>query len=87
MSAVTAHDSRADFLEAVPIFAGLPREMRSALAARASWVRVPAGEWLFRQGEPGESLYVVRSGRLEICSKSDARNLHSRRRRSWASSP
>ena len=25
-----------------------------------------AGEWLIRQDEPGDSLYVVRSGRLEI---------------------
>jgi NTE family protein len=63
---VTAHDSRADFLQAVPIFARLAPEMRAAIAERASWVRVAAGEWLMRQGEPGDSLYVVRSGRLEI---------------------
>ena len=41
--------------------------MRAAIAERVragcAW---PAGEWLMRQGEPGDSLYVVRSGRLEI---------------------
>src|SRR5919201_1049731 len=40
--------------------------MRAAIAERASWVRVAAGDWLMRQDEPGDSLYVVRSGRLEI---------------------
>jgi NTE family protein len=66
MTSVAAHDSRADFLQVVPIFAGLPAEMRATIGARASWVRVPAGEWVMRQGEPGDSLYVLRSGRLEI---------------------
>jgi NTE family protein len=66
MTSVTAPDSRADFLQVVPIFARLDAEMRTAIASRASWVRVPAGEWLMRQGEAGDSLYVVRSGRLEI---------------------
>jgi NTE family protein len=36
------------------------------LAAGAQAVSVRAGEWLFRQGEPGDSLYVVLTGRLEI---------------------
>jgi predicted acylesterase/phospholipase RssA len=66
MTSVSAHDSRVDFLEAVPIFAGLSTEMRAAVAARARWAHVPAEEWLFRQDEPGDSLYVVCSGRLEI---------------------
>src|SRR3954465_6741273 len=36
------------------------------LAANASQMTVHAGDWLFRQGEPGDSLYVVLTGRLEI---------------------
>src|SRR4051794_5736380 len=36
------------------------------LAAGAQQVTVHAGEWLFRAGEPGDSLYVVLTGRLEI---------------------
>ena len=29
-------------------------------------VRIGAGEWLFREGDPGEAMYVVRAGRLEV---------------------
>src|SRR3954462_12379506 len=36
------------------------------LAASAQQVTVHAGDWLFRQGEPGDALYVVLTGRLEI---------------------
>ena len=32
-------------------------------------MEVPAGAWLFRQGDPGSSLYVVRSGRLEVVAE------------------
>jgi NTE family protein len=58
--------SRSEFLAAVPIFAELSEELRDEVAALATTVHVPAGEWLFRQGDEDESLYVVRSGRLEV---------------------
>lgn len=41
------------------------------LAANAEPVRLRAGEWLFRQGDPGDSLYVVLTGRLEIVIEQD----------------
>ena len=59
-------DARADFLAAVPVFAGLPPAMRATIAERSTWTRVAAGEWVMRQDEPGDSLFVVGSGRLEI---------------------
>jgi predicted acylesterase/phospholipase RssA/CRP-like cAMP-binding protein len=40
------------------------------LAATAEPVRIKAGDWLFRQGDPGDSLYVVLTGRLEIVLES-----------------
>jgi NTE family protein len=59
-------ESAADFLAHTPVFSGLERSLRDQLAARARTARVGAGEWLFRQGEPGEAMYVVRGGRLEV---------------------
>src|SRR4051794_31968125 len=41
------------------------------LAAGAQQVTVHAGDWLFRGGEPGDSLYVVLTGRLEIVIESE----------------
>jgi NTE family protein len=29
-------------------------------------VRLAAGEWLFHEGDPGEAMYIVRAGRLEV---------------------
>jgi NTE family protein len=61
-----ADPSRSAFLTAVPVFAGLPESIRDYIAEHSRWLQIPAGEWLFRQGEPGDSLFIVRSGRLEI---------------------
>ena len=62
----------AEFLAAVPVFAALPPEVRETIAAGAQVVRLPAGEWLFRRGDPGDVLYVVQSGRLEVVGTGDA---------------
>ena len=29
-------------------------------------MQLDAGEWLFREGDPGDAMYVVRAGRLEV---------------------
>jgi NTE family protein len=58
--------SNSEFLAEVPLFAGLEPELREALAACTTEIRVAAGESLFRQGEPGDAMYVVRTGRLEV---------------------
>lgn len=55
-----------ELLERVSLLAKLPEEMLLQVAAEAEGVAVRAGDWLFREGEPAESLFVVRSGRLEV---------------------
>lgn len=59
-------DTRIEFLRSVPIFAGLPDSALEELASRATWAEVAAGDWLFREGDEGGGLYVLRSGRLEV---------------------
>lgn len=56
----------AAFLSGVALFGGLTEAMRAELAGTTEAVRIAAGEWLFRQGDPGESMFLVRSGRLEV---------------------
>lgn len=50
----------------VPLFARLPPEVTDRLASAADSASVAAGDILFREGEEGDALYVVASGRLEV---------------------
>ena len=53
-------------LEGVEFFELLGGDDRRALAEVVDLVRLVEGETLFRAGEPGESLYLVRSGEVEL---------------------
>lgn len=66
MSSDLSRAERAEFLRGAPIFAGLDAATQDEIAAHSSWIRVPAGEWLFRQGDLADSLYLIASGRLEV---------------------
>ena len=61
----------AEFLASVPIFTGLATELREEIASRAKHVEVPAGRWLFRQGDRGDTLFVILAGRLEVLTEAD----------------
>jgi predicted acylesterase/phospholipase RssA/CRP-like cAMP-binding protein len=43
----------------------LDEETRRAIAPEVSWAKVDGGKYLFRQGDPGDSLFVVITGRLQ----------------------
>jgi NTE family protein len=58
--------SMAGFLGKIPLFAELEPSLRESLASSARPVRVEAGDWLFREGEAAEAMYVVQAGRLEV---------------------
>jgi NTE family protein len=65
-----SHDA-ADFLGEVSLFAGLPAPARAELARGARWLHVPAGSYLFQEGDPATDLAVVWSGRLEVLRRID----------------
>ena len=52
-------ESTASFLRGVALFAELTEDLRHELALAAERVDLPAGEWLFRQGDAADGLYVV----------------------------
>lgn len=52
----------ADLLSTVKLFAGLDRVARAKLAAQLESMSLAAGDELFRQGEPGDALYIVARG-------------------------
>jgi NTE family protein len=55
-----------DPLGALPLFAGLDSAALAELRDHAEQVSLEAGSYLFHSGEPSDSLYVVRNGRLQV---------------------
>ena len=53
-------------LGALPVFAGIPTDELSALAADLTPVRAPAGEVLMRQGDKAVSFLIIASGEVEV---------------------
>jgi uncharacterized membrane protein len=60
-----------ELLAEVPFFQLLDDQERAALAESLELVTLPSGETLFNYGDPGDSLYIVRSGEVEIFFKND----------------
>jgi uncharacterized membrane protein len=60
-----------EILAEVPFFSLLDQQERTALAERVDTVSKPAGTALFNYGDPGDSLYIVRAGEVEIFFKND----------------
>ncbi len=62
----------AELLASIPLFQGLEPAERAALAASMTRVSYPKGKLLFRTGDPGDALYVVRSGKIELSVRDHA---------------
>jgi CRP/FNR family transcriptional regulator, cyclic AMP receptor protein len=61
----------AALLADVPLFALLDDTERATLAAQLDVVECKAGALLFNVGDPGDALYIVRAGELEIFVQND----------------
>lgn len=53
-------------LQGMPVFGGVDGAALGWLIERAPRVRVPAGGWFFREGDPGTTMYVLLAGRVEL---------------------
>jgi CRP/FNR family transcriptional regulator, cyclic AMP receptor protein len=61
----------AALLAEVPFFQLLDDEERNILASQLDVVRFKAGEMIFSYGDPGDSLFVIREGTVEVFFKDD----------------
>ncbi|MBV9311152.1 MAG: cyclic nucleotide-binding domain-containing protein [Solirubrobacterales bacterium] len=59
-------DDLPELLASVPMLASLDVETRGQLAQRAERVAVEAGQWLFHEGDRGDGMYLVASGRIDV---------------------
>jgi CRP/FNR family cyclic AMP-dependent transcriptional regulator len=58
-----------DMLAGIAFFDMLDEDDRTALASVIDYEKLEAGQTLFQAGEPGESLFIVRSGEIELYIK------------------
>ncbi len=54
------------FLRNVPVLADLSDELLEQLSEQVAEVHAPAGTWIMREGDPAESMFIVRGGRVEV---------------------
>jgi CRP/FNR family transcriptional regulator, cyclic AMP receptor protein len=59
-------DARQEFLQTIPIFAGLNPESVGEIAAAVDEVQFRAGEIIVNEGEPGNRMFIIHTGRVEV---------------------
>lgn len=62
----------AEALASIELFGLLDEDDREALSRVVDYMKLPAGETLFRAGDPGDSLFIVQSGNVELYIKDTA---------------
>jgi uncharacterized membrane protein len=63
--------TRSEILADIPLFSLLDDQERAALAERLEEITFAAGTTIFQTEQPGDELYVVRSGEVEIFFTND----------------
>jgi NTE family protein len=56
----------AGLLRNVPVLRGLSDELLERLAGGVAEVHVAAGDWIMREGDAADGLFIVRSGRVDV---------------------
>jgi uncharacterized membrane protein len=66
---VRAMSTHAEILAEVPLFALLDEEERAVLAERVELVQFVKDELIFNYGDPGDAMYVIKSGEVQLTVK------------------
>jgi signal transduction histidine kinase len=64
-----------EFLRRLPLFNGLSEPDLESLYGQAKQMDLPAGEVLIREGDPGDALYVLLDGKLEVTKRAGAHDV------------
>jgi len=63
---VTLQAARIELLQRMPFFGGIRADAIETLLDHARTVRVPAQGFFFREGDPGDSMFVLESGAVRV---------------------
>lgn len=63
----------AQALASTPLFAGLSQEALESLVQQLTLVQLAKGEVLFREGDPGDALYVICEGEVSVAAEGPPR--------------
>ena len=64
-----------DTLRKIPLFSDLSKEDLERVAEGVEAVKLPAGEILFNEGDPGQLAYVIQKGEVEVIKITDGREV------------
>jgi rhodanese-related sulfurtransferase len=67
--AMTENDNKVSILMQSPVFRELPKEALNAITREVRDLVVPQHTMICREGDPGDSLYIISSGRVRIFGK------------------
>lgn len=62
-------------LKSIKVFGHFERPLFLQLCKKMETVRLAAGQWLFRPGDPDDSIFVVQDGSMEIFIQKDGRDI------------
>ena len=57
------------YLRKVPLFTGLSDDIVERLESRVNLISYKQGEVIFREGEVGDALYIIRTGFVKVTKK------------------
>lgn len=67
-------DLQIELLQAMPLFGGINKETLTFLLERSRIVSVPQGQYFFREGDPGNALYILQEGEVAIIKSWQGQN-------------
>ena len=64
-------EKRIHLLMQIPVFGAIREEIIAALIERAPLIKVERGEYLFREGDTGTSMYIIEVGQMSVIKNWD----------------
>lgn len=61
--------AQAAHLPVIPLFSDLPREVFAKVLEKLVAHQLEAGQYLFREGDPGDSIFIVTGGTVDVFTK------------------